>query len=157
MTGGTDTDVSVLAAAYGDANLSGGEESAGGTVAARSNATDGSAVASAAEASGESDLRSVGTEKTFEVPVRLDRGAEISSYSLQVGFPAETVSFEGVSGTERDVIASAENGTVRLSWFDRSGESPMQLGSGSSVVTLRFRADASAEKGAVFSPAITAG
>jgi hypothetical protein len=156
-TGGTDADVSVLAAAYGDANLSGGEGSVGGTVAARSNAADGSVAASAAEASGESNLRSVGMEKTFRVPVRLDRGAKVSSYSLQVGFPAETVSFEGVAGAERDVIASAENGTVRLSWFDRSGESPMQLGSGSPVVTLRFRADASAEKGTVFSPEITAG
>lgn len=152
VSGGTDASVSVLAAAYGDADLSGADQNSGSAVATNA----GSASPSAA-LEGESDLRGVEMGQTFEVPVRLESGATLGSYSLQVDFPADKVSFEGVAETDRNVMSTAENGTVRLSWFDQSGEQPMKLGSGASLVTLRFSATEGVEKGAAVTPKVTAG
>ena len=158
VSDGTGTDVSVLAAAYGDANLSGGEQSGEDAVAATASTAAGSSAGSQARTNDDRELRGVGMEETFEVPVRLNGGeATVGSYSLQVDFPAEKVSFEGVAGTERDVMSAAEGGTVRLSWFDQSGDEPVKLGSGAELVTLRFRAAKSAEKGMAFAPEVTVG
>jgi hypothetical protein len=144
--------VSLQAAAYGDANLSGADQSSGSAVA-----TNAGSVSPSAALGSESDLRGVEMEQTFEVPVRLSDGATLGSYSLQVDFPADKVSFEGVAETDRNVMSTAEDGTVRLSWFDQTGEQPVKLGSGASLVTLRFSAAEGVEKGAAVTPTVTAG
>jgi hypothetical protein len=91
------------------------------------------------------------------VPVRLSDGATLGSYSIEVGFPADKVSFEGVAGEGRDVMSASEDGTVRLSWFDKSGKQPLKLSSGASLVTLRFSPNDGVEKGTAFTPEIKAG
>ena len=149
--GADETGVSVLAAAYGDADLSGSSQGGSNTLATYGGSTVAQSVGS------EKDLRSVGADETFEVPVRLDGGATLGSYSLEVGFPADKVSFEGVAGTDRNVTSKAEGGTVRLSWFDQSGKAPMKVSSGAPLVTLRFSPNGGVEKGMAFAPEIKAG
>ncbi len=150
VTDGGDANVSVLAAAHGDADLSGAEQSGGSAVATANGASP------SAELERESDLRGVEREKTFEVPVRLDDAATVGSYSLEIEFPADKVSFRGVAETDRNVMSTAEEGAVRLSWFDQSGDQPMKLGSGASLVTLRFSAVGGVEKGTAFTLEVTA-
>jgi hypothetical protein len=149
VTSGSDASVSVLAAAYGDADLSGADQGGSNAVATASSTSR--------SANSEEDLRSVKTDEAFNVPVRLSDGATLGSYSIEVGFPADKVSFEGVAGEGRDVMSASEDGTVRLSWFDKSGKQPLKLSSGASLVTLRFSPNDGVEKGTAFTPEIKAG
>ena len=181
VSDGSDARVVMRAAAYGDANLSGAEQESTGIVATAGaqsddpssgpssgspslNASSGASSGAGQDVRQEGSLRSVETGGTFEVPVRLNRSVILGAYSLQVEFSSDKTSFEGVvaeSGSEadvsRDVMSTVKSDTVRLSWFDRSGETPMKRSAGTPLVTLRFRAASSVEEGTVFSPEVTDG
>ncbi|MCS4198338.1 cadherin-like domain-containing protein [Salinibacter ruber] len=163
VTLGTESEsgVSIRVAEFGDADLSGGSSDSGGstslattTVSPKSSAQ--TAAKSATESAG--DANRVAAGETFEVPVRVDRGAEVGSYSLSLEYDTEKATFEGISSGRDDIITngSKEDGTLQVGWFDRSGESTLELTGGSELVTLRFSA-AEGVEGAEFAPEITSG
>ncbi len=81
--------------------------------------------------------------ETFEVPVRLDRAATLGAYGLALEYPFDKVSFQGAEGPRSSLQSQTADGTVRLSWFDRSGgEEPIEVQAGREIVTLTFRAAA---------------
>ncbi|MCS4037717.1 hypothetical protein GGQ01_002804 [Salinibacter ruber] len=157
----SESGVSIRVAEFGDADLSGGSSDSGGdaslattTVSPKSSAQ--TAAKSATESAG--DANRVAAGETFEVPVRVDRGAEVGSYSLSLEYDTEKATFEGISSGRDDIITngSKEDGTLQVGWFDRSGESTLELTGGSELVTLRFSA-AEGVEGAEFAPEITSG
>ncbi|MCS3675699.1 hypothetical protein GGP66_003146 [Salinibacter ruber] len=157
----SESGVSIRVAEFGDADLSGGSSDSGGdaslattTVSPKSSAQ--TAAQTAAKSAG--DANRVAAGETFEVPVRVDRGAEVGSYSLSLEYDTEKATFEGISSGRDDIITngSKEDGTLQVGWFDRSGESTLELTGGSELVTLRFSA-AEGVEGAEFAPEITSG
>lgn len=193
-TSSSDASAVVRAAAYGDANLSGGEKVGGGggtavtttardrpsSIASTSGMSGGGASSNSSQngktpAPGQESSPSVAQAgETFKVPVRIGSEAALGAYSLQIEFDTEKAFFEGTvrgdtpvgeagesKGTETEdgesVTSAAENGLVRLSWFDQSGEAPMRLDAGSVLVTLQFRVARGVEENADFTPEITGG
>ncbi len=157
----SESGVTIRVAEFGDADLSGGSSDSGGdaslattTVSPKSSAQ--TAAKSATESA--SDANRVAAGETFEVPVRVDRGAEVGSYSLSLEYDTEKATFEGISSGQDDIITngSKEDGTLQVGWFDRSGKSTLELTGGSELVTLRFSA-AEGVEGAEFAPEITSG
>jgi hypothetical protein len=129
-------DVTLWAAQTGDADLDGSAKSAKNAplVLARS----ASASAKSTSAAG---TKSIEAGETFEVPVRLDRAATLGAYGLAMNYPAQKVTFEGVSSAQGEVPFRDANGTVRLSWFDHSGgTSPIDAKAEHELVTLTFTA-----------------
>ena len=138
------SDVDLEVAAYGDVNLSGGVGSSSTQRALSVTKTEGVSVSTSAKTAGASAAPG---EDAISVPVSLDRSAELGAYTLSIEYPAETVSFEGVSS--EDVLARDADGTVHLAWFDRSGEQPLSLNAGDAFVTLRFTPVEGAEDGSL--------
>ena len=153
VSGGDQTGVAVQAARYGDARLNNGPNG-GNSVASLSS---GGAQKDVGGTEAEGAETSVQAGKTFEVPVRVSGADEVGAYNLTLDYPADKASFKGVVGQENVITNASEDGTLRLSWFDRSGgEEPIVLsGSKSTLVTLRFKADGDAED--TFRPEITEG
>ena len=141
-TGASGMDLEV--AAYGDVNLSGGVGSSSSQPALSVTKAEGVSVSTSAKTAGASAAPG---EDAISVPVSLDRSAELGAYTLSIEYPAETVSFEGVSS--EDVLARDADGTVHLAWFDRSGEQPLSLNAGDAFVTLRFTPAEGAEDGSL--------
>ena len=138
------SDVDLEVAAYGDVNLSGGVGSSSSQPALSVTKAEGVSVSTSAKTAGASAAPG---EDAISVPVSLDRSAELGAYTLSIEYPAETVSFEGVSS--EDVLARDADGTVHLAWFDRSGEQPLSLNAGDAFVTLRFTPAEGAEDGSL--------
>ena len=138
------SDVDLEVAAYGDVNLSGDVGSSSSRRALSVTKTEGVSVSTSAKTAGASAAPG---EDAISVPVSLDRSAELGAYTLSIEYPAETVSFEGVSS--EDVLARDADGTVHLAWFDRSGEQPLSLNAGDAFVTLRFTPVEGAEDGSL--------
>jgi len=120
------------AAEYGDANFSGGETNGSGAKLSQGD------VLSGPTAGGEEQAR-VG--KTFEVPVRLSKAAQVGAFQLTLGYKPEKLSFKGASMPKGEVFSSAGEGTVQVGWFDQSGTDPLSVGEDGRLVTLRFRAE----------------
>ncbi len=157
----SESGVSIRVAEFGDADLSGGSSDSGGSTSlATTTVSPKSSAQTAAKSATESasDANRVAAGETFEVPVRVDRGAEVGSYSLSLEYDTEKATFEGISSGRDDIITngSKEDGTLQVGWFDRSGESTLELTGGSELVTLRFSA-AEGVEGAEFAPEITSG
>jgi hypothetical protein len=141
-TGASGVDLEV--AAYGDVNLSGGVGSSSSQRALSVTKAEGVSVSTSAKTAGASAAPG---EDAISVPVSLDRSAELGAYTLSIEYPAETVSFEGVSS--EDVLARDADGTVHLAWFDRSGDQPLSLNAGDAFVTMRFTPAEGAEDGSL--------
>ncbi len=137
------TEVGVEIGAYGDVNLSGGVGSSSSQSKLAVTKVEGSGSAPAKTASASTTPEG----ETISVPLSLDRSAELGAYTLSIDYPADKVSFEGVSS--EDVLARDAGGTVQLAWFDRTGEQPMSLNAGEAFVTLRFAPAEGVENGSL--------
>jgi len=157
---GADETADLSAVAYGDINLSGdlnGAAGSGSQTTALSASTSGEADVALPKSG--TDVESAATtapaaedaETTFEMPVRLDRSAEIGAFNLAMTYDSEKVTFQGASAPSADIRASSEDGTVRLAWFDQeSGQNPLAVEDGEALVTLTFKADADVKRGDTF-------
>jgi hypothetical protein len=157
VEGGSETSVGLFAAEAGDVRLNGGETGSSQSALASSTVspkTSGGAVA--VQSSGATSSAGAESGETFEVPVRIDRSTTVGAYQMTFDFPSEKASFEGIKGAGQDVLTSASDGTVKVSWFDQSGKSALDLREGSELVTLRFKAADNAE-GVEFAPEVTSG
>jgi len=132
------TGVQVLAASYADANLDG--PASGGPSPA--------SLAASGKAGGSAQAKAVEGGEPFEVPVRLDRKASVGAFEMKLGFDAEKASFEGASAPSGTLMARPkEDGTLKLAWLDKTGETPMELSGGDRLVTLTFKAAEEAKPG----------
>jgi hypothetical protein len=136
--------VDLQVAAYGDVNLSGGVAS-GASAASTLAVTTTDAPSSTAK----SVTTQRGPEGRFDVPVSLGQSADLGAYSLTIEYPEGKASFEGISAQE-NVQARAENGTIRVSWFDDSGNRPLTLDGGDVLFTLQFTAKDGVDNDASF-------
>ena len=151
--------IDLFAAETGDARLDGGS-------AGRSSATLAASTLSAGQATSSAKTQSRGASapeataeagETFEVPVRVGRSVEVGAYRLAVEHSPETASFEGVKAAYDGVLTNvSEEGTIRVSWFARSGESALRLSGESELMRLRFKAAADVEE-TEFAPTVTGG
>jgi hypothetical protein len=129
VTTGAD-DVEIQIAAYGDVDLSGSIGSSSPNTLATTTVDDlGSTTAKTASVSGSE-------QDGISVPLSVDRNVELGAYTLSIDYPADKVSFEGVSS--EDVLVRDADGTVHLAWFDRSGDQPLSLNAGDAFVTMQF-------------------
>jgi VWFA-related protein len=145
----TDETAELRAAAIGDANLDGGFGSSSSPALAVSRTED---VASGGigTTNGES-LKSASSGSTLEVPIRAGISAELGLFEFTVTYPNEKASFQGVESSKDGVEANSQDGTVRVSWFDRrGGESPMSVEKGEPIVVLQFEKTGSLEKNESF-------
>jgi hypothetical protein len=157
LENGGSADVTLFAAEAGDVRLNGGETGSSEAALASSTISPKTSTgAVATQSSSQSSSVDAEAGKTFEVPVRIDRSTTVGAYQMAFDFPSEKASFEGIKGTAQDVLANASDGTVKVSWFDQSGESALDLQSGSELVTLRFKA-ADDVDGVEFAPEVTSG
>ena len=157
LENGSSTDVTLFAAEAGDVRLNGGETGSSEAALASSTISPKTSTgAVATQSSSQSSSVDAEAGKTFEVPVRIDRSTTVGAYQMAFDFPSEKASFEGIKGTAQDVLTNASDGTVKVSWFDQSGESALDLQSGSELVTLRFKA-ADDVDGVEFAPEVTSG
>jgi hypothetical protein len=122
--------VEIQVAAYGDVNFSGSIGSSSPNTLATTTVDDlGSTTAKTASVSGSE-------QDGISVPLSVDRNVELGAYTLSIDYPADKVSFEGVSS--EDVLVRDADGTVHLAWFDRSGDQPLSLNAGDAFVTMQF-------------------
>ena len=120
----------IQVAAYGDVNFSGSIGSSSPNTLATTTVDDlGSTTAKTASVSGSE-------QDGISVPLSVDRNVELGAYTLSIDYPADKVSFEGVSS--EDVLVRDADGTVHLAWFDRSGDQPLSLNAGDAFVTMQF-------------------
>jgi hypothetical protein len=152
-----------MGAEQGDANLSGGTESKESAVqvasgqgisrqgASRQSASGGPAAQKAGpgQKAGLGQKVGLGREEgsVVEVPVRLTEEVEVGAFQLKLSYPAEKVAFEGASVRRGKVLAHAEDGTVQVGWFDRSGSEPLPVGENGRLVVLKFQVKFQAEEG----------
>jgi hypothetical protein len=133
--------VEIQVAAYGDVDLSGSIGSSSPNTLATTTVDDlGSTTAKTASVSGSE-------QDGISVPLSVDRNVELGAYTLSIDYPADKVSFEGVSS--EDVLVRDADGTVHLAWFDRSGDQPLSLNAGDAFVTMRFTPAEGAEDGSL--------
>jgi len=145
----TDETAELRAAAIGDANLDGGFGSSSSPALAVSRTED-AASGGIGTTNGES-LKSASSGSTLEVPIRAGTSAELGLFEFTVTYPNEKASFQGVESSKDGVEASSQDGTVRVSWFDRrGGESPMSVEKGEPIVVLQFEKTGSLEKNESF-------
>lgn len=84
--------------------------------------------------------------QSVDVPVQVSNFNDVGSISLTINYDAGALSFpEGadtedlISGTPRDGFTAnvSEPGVLKISWFDGTGENPINLGSGT-LLSLNF-------------------
>ncbi|MCS3785442.1 T9SS type A sorting domain-containing protein [Salinibacter ruber] len=151
--------VEIFAAEAGDVRLDGGETGGSSQTLAASTLSpeQGLSAARTQSASNGASEAAVEAGETFEVPVRMGRGAEVGAYQMTVNYDSDIASFDGVKAAQEGVLTNAsEDGTVQVSWFDQSGESALELRDGSDLVTLQFTASEDAAE-TDFSPEVKSG
>lgn len=177
--------VMLRTAMYGDVDLSGGQGNGGtSNEALEMPALSVSTSPSLTKAAFSSRSRRTSQNgRSFEVPVRMNGSGKVGAYSLTLMYDTEKASFEGArqassdptdrAKTERSkgamngsggvvdnpgsVMSNAKDGTVRVSWFDRTGEQPIDLEDGAKLVMLRFSTASDVEEGTSFQPEVTDG
>ncbi|WP_259220569.1 T9SS type A sorting domain-containing protein [Salinibacter ruber] len=151
--------VEIFAAEAGDVRLDGGETGGSSQTLAASTLSPEQGLSAARTQSASSGASEAAVEagETFEVPVRMGRGAEVGAYQMTVNYDSDIASFDGVKAAQEGVLTNAsEDGTVQVSWFDQSGESALELRDGSDLVTLQFTASEDAAE-TDFSPEVKSG
>ncbi len=151
--------VELFAAEAGDVRLDGGETGGSSQTLAASTLSPEQGLSAARTQSASSGASEAAVEagETFEVPVRMGRGAEVGAYQMTVNYDSDIASFDGVKAAQEGVLTNAsEDGTVQVSWFDQSGESALELRDGSDLVTLQFTASEDAAE-TDFSPEVKSG
>ncbi|MCS3701923.1 hypothetical protein GGQ20_003266 [Salinibacter ruber] len=151
--------VELFAAEAGDVRLDGGETGGSSQTLAASTLSPEQGLSAARTQSASSGASEAAVEagETFEVPVRMGRGAEVGAYQMTVNYDSDIASFDGVKAAQEGVLTNAsEDGTVQVSWFDQSGESALDLRDGSDLVTLQFTASEDAAE-TDFSPEVKSG
>jgi fibronectin type 3 domain-containing protein len=83
---------------------------------------------------------------TFEIPVRVTSEMFLGAVSLKINFPADVVTFEGISSKLDGIISHADDGSVTIGWADIDGKAP-QLKTKDALITLKF--SAKTKKGSV--------
>jgi hypothetical protein len=88
--------------------------------------------------------------QAFSVPVKVASAMKLGAVSLSFTYPANLVSFEGVSGSK--FVANASNGKITLAWADLTGgKTPLNLNADDEMVSLNFKPTSAFKAGSEFS------
>jgi hypothetical protein len=88
-------------------------------------------------------IQEVSSVGTFEVPVRMTSEMILGAASLKINYPAEVVTFAGISSKLHDVVIRTDEGSVTIVWADISAKNAMAFKANEALVTLKFSPKAS--------------
>ena len=92
----------------------------------------------------------VNPKEAFEVPIKVAADMNISAISLRFTYPADLVTYEGVSSKANNIVEGKNEGSVTLAWADLSCKAALDLKADETLLVLKFKPTENFKAGSKF-------